>query len=78
MTFITVRCGVCGRGRLAGSKVVTGRRIIRKKEEFPGFMKDMRPGNSFPQICVVSVQYLKPITQVIQEYGRIMAFSNRR
>jgi hypothetical protein len=26
-----------------------------KKEEFPGFMKNMLPGNSFPQICVVSV-----------------------
>jgi hypothetical protein len=26
-----------------------------KKEEFPGFMENMRPGNSFPQICVVSV-----------------------
>jgi hypothetical protein len=26
-----------------------------KKEEFPGFMVHMQPGNSFPQICVVSV-----------------------
>jgi hypothetical protein len=26
-----------------------------KKEEFPGPMDDMLPGNSFPQICVVSV-----------------------
>jgi hypothetical protein len=26
-----------------------------KKEEFPGFMENMLPGNSFPQICVVSV-----------------------
>jgi hypothetical protein len=26
-----------------------------KKEEFPGTMQFMRPGNSFPQICVVSV-----------------------
>jgi len=26
-----------------------------KKEEFPGIMEDMLPGNSFPQICVVSV-----------------------
>ena len=29
--------------------------VENKKEEFPGFMKNMRPGNSFPQICVVSV-----------------------
>jgi hypothetical protein len=27
---------------------------LRKKEEFPGFMVHMQPGNSFPQICVVS------------------------
>jgi hypothetical protein len=27
----------------------------KKKEEFPGFMENMLPGNSFPQICVVSV-----------------------
>jgi hypothetical protein len=26
-----------------------------KKEEFPGLMDDMQPENSFPQICVVSV-----------------------
>jgi hypothetical protein len=25
-----------------------------KKEEFPGFMENMPPENSFPQICVVS------------------------
>ena len=25
-----------------------------KKEEFTGFMVHMLPGNSFPQICVVS------------------------
>jgi hypothetical protein len=28
-----------------------------KKEEFPGYMKAMQPGNSFPQICVVSVTH---------------------
>jgi|HubBroStandDraft_1064217.scaffolds.fasta_scaffold178276_2 hypothetical protein len=32
----------------------TGMRI-KKKEEFPGLMESMLPGNSFPQICVVSV-----------------------
>jgi hypothetical protein len=31
-----------------------GRRLA-KKEEFPGLMENMLPGNSFPQICVVSV-----------------------
>jgi hypothetical protein len=29
-----------------------------KKEEFPGLMQNMLPGNSFPQICVVSVHHL--------------------
>jgi len=29
--------------------------VLRKKEEFPGIMGYLRPGNSFPQICVVSV-----------------------
>jgi len=28
-----------------------------KKEEFPGIMGNMLPGNSFPQICVVSVTH---------------------
>jgi len=27
----------------------------KKKEEFTGIMENMLPGNSFPQICVVSV-----------------------
>jgi hypothetical protein len=27
---------------------------MKKKEEFPGPMENMRPENSFPQICVVS------------------------
>jgi hypothetical protein len=30
----------------------------KKKEEFPGDMENMLPGNSFPQICVVSVNSL--------------------
>jgi hypothetical protein len=43
-----------GEGR-AGDSCAAGK---EKKEEFPGFMENMRPGNSFPQICVVSVNYL--------------------
>jgi hypothetical protein len=30
----------------------------RKKEEFPGVMENMLPGNSFPQICVVSIHIM--------------------
>jgi hypothetical protein len=33
-----------------------------KKEEFPGFMGNMLPGNSFPQICVVSVNEFGLVT----------------
>jgi hypothetical protein len=41
---------------------------ITKKEEFPGIMENMLPGNSFPQICVVSVN--KSVGKVLigQEY----------
>ena len=58
--------GVMG-GRKAGLKIwwVSGglgaadlrveTRATDKKEEFPGLMENMLPGNSFPQICVVSV-----------------------
>jgi hypothetical protein len=39
------------------------REQIKKKEEFPGFMGNMAPGNSFPQICVVSVSENALITK---------------
>jgi hypothetical protein len=39
-------------------------------------MRNMLPGNSFPQICVVSVQECLVIGRTVQEYGRIMDFSN--
>jgi hypothetical protein len=47
-----------------------------KKEEFPGIMRNMPPGNSFPQICVVSVNKSVEIRQIPQEYGRSMPISN--
>jgi hypothetical protein len=40
----------------------------RKKEEFPGFMENMLPGNSFPQICVVSVNQFVENKEVTQEH----------
>jgi hypothetical protein len=40
-----------------------------KKEEFPGFMENMLPGNSFPQICVVSVNKSVEKLEIAQEYG---------
>jgi hypothetical protein len=39
-----------------------------KKEEFPGVMENMPPGNSFPQICVVSVNKYVEIAGKTQEY----------
>jgi hypothetical protein len=38
---------------MAGTAGLEGRGGA-KKEEFTGFMGNMLPGNSFPQICVVS------------------------
>jgi hypothetical protein len=47
-----------------------------KKEEFPGLMANMRPGNSFPQICVVSVNDVVGKRALIQEHGRIVLLGN--
>jgi hypothetical protein len=44
-------------------------RETAKKEEFPGFMVRMQPGNSFPQICVVSVNKSVEKPRSSQEYG---------
>jgi hypothetical protein len=48
----------------------------RKKEEFPGRMESMLPGNSFPQICVVSINHFVENADLIQEHGRIVVLSN--
>jgi hypothetical protein len=47
-----------------------------KKEEFPGFMENMLPRNSFPQICVVSVNKYVENSETLQEYGWSMTLSN--
>jgi hypothetical protein len=36
----------------------------------------MLPGNSFPQICVVSVNKFVESTKMTQEYLRVVALSN--
>jgi hypothetical protein len=41
---------------VAGWGIRTGMRN-KKKEEFPGIMENMLAGNSFPQICFVSVNH---------------------
>jgi len=47
-----------------------------KKEEFPGFMGNMLPGNSFPQICVVSGNEFLLVTVWVQEYEGLQHLSN--
>ena len=48
----------------------------RKKEEFPGFMKNMLPGNSFPQICVVSVNECVGNGELLLDHRGSVALSN--
>ncbi len=48
----------------------------QKKEEFPGLMENMIPGNSFPQICVVSVNKCVGKWHLTQRHGRTEAQSN--
>jgi hypothetical protein len=48
----------------------------RKKEEFPGIMGNMLPGNSFPQICVVTVLNTPYNQGFAQDYGRSIDLSN--
>jgi hypothetical protein len=57
-------------GRIVG----TGKR--QKKEEFPGFMQNMPPGNSFPQICVVSESHSVETVEMVQDYGNSVDLSN--
>ena len=49
-----------------------------KKEEFPGIMENMLSRNSFPQICVVSINKCVGNVDMLQEYGRSVALSNRK
>ncbi len=51
--------------------------MTAKKEEFPGFMENMLPGNSFPQICVVSVNHSVENSLFEQDYLRSVHLSNR-
>ena len=53
-------------------------RAAEKKKEFTGLMNTMAPGNSFPQICVVSINKIVEKTIMAQEYLRPMTFSNHR
>jgi len=53
--LLKLRCKISYEGELrsSGGGTQLGQ---TKKEEFPGIMGNMLPGNSFPQICVVSVK----------------------
>jgi len=52
------------------------KRKDRKKRSSQASRENMLPGNSFPQICVVSVNHSVEIQDLTQEYGRIMSKSN--
>jgi hypothetical protein len=47
-----------GLGKVVGWEDSQNLQSQWKKEEFPGVMENMLPGNSFPQICVVSVHIM--------------------
>jgi hypothetical protein len=49
-----------------------------KKEEFPGNMENMLPGNSFPQICVVSVNEYVENKTFPQGHESIQHLSNKK
>src|ERR1039458_816654 len=68
------RLGRLKEGR--AERLFSDERQKRKKEEFPGIMENMLPGNSFPQICVVSVNQSVEIAYVTQEYRRSVDVSN--
>jgi hypothetical protein len=53
--------------------------LIREEEKrgVPRHHGNMLPGNSFPQICVVSVHRIEDIALSPQEYLRVLALSNR-
>ena len=59
-----------------GGAVYVARHEKTKKEEFPGFMKNMLPGNSFPQICVVSVNESVGNELIVQGYIGSMYLGN--
>jgi hypothetical protein len=61
-------------GKSEGDAMV--RLFLEKKEEFSGTMENMPPENSFPQICVVSVNHSVEIKSLTQEYLRSVALSN--
>jgi hypothetical protein len=56
---VQFRRGGAWKGRWAGRFAESS--TIKKKEEFPGFMENMLPRNSFPQICVVSIHIMPKI-----------------
>jgi hypothetical protein len=64
------------KGWLAEWSTPSGLLQKAKKEEFSGFMENMLPENSFPQICVVSVNKYVENVKLPQEYGWALTLSN--
>ena len=66
--------------RLGGEAGGGETNVIRQEEKrgVPRPMGNMLPGNSFPQICVVSVNHSVENQAVWQGHGRMMSLSNIR
>jgi hypothetical protein len=65
-----------GEGRGIHGHAFSGKTKKTKKEEFLGTMENMLSRNSFPQICVVSVNQFVGNRDFNQEHVRSRALSN--
>ncbi len=85
-----VRCGMVGEGWITprnesgdgfdeATETTEGSRVNHKIEKggVPRLHGNMPPGNSFPQICVVSVHKIVVTGGNTQEYLRVVAISNQ-
>jgi hypothetical protein len=66
-----------GEGSIKKAQIrFSGKAEREKKRGVPWHHGNMLPGNSFPQICVVSVNRIVDNDGPAQEYLRVVAFSN--
>jgi hypothetical protein len=63
------------KGRANVAKQTTGFRV-NEKRGVPRHHGNMPPGNSFPQICVVSICIIVDMVRIAQEYFCAMDQSN--
>jgi hypothetical protein len=56
-----------------GSGFLQRQSAPKEKRGVPRLHENMLPGNSFPQICVVSINKIVEIGSIAQEYLRVVA-----